>query len=559
MDTLKRTITQIQEQLALLNTSQKVAIALCAVIVAGSLMWLVGYAAQPDMVAVLAQDMTDEQIADSIRSLNAEGITAKQSGRRVLVQPVHRSRAIMLLGQNNVLPEDTSVGFAELMTESDPFRPADENEFRRRVAMGNELAMIIATSPDIQSARVMIQDVSKRRIGVGASIKPSSSVYVTMARGREMDQQAVEALCRFVAGAVPGLAPTDVVVVDAVTMQPRRIPTADEAASMGQLTERKRNEQHLAGKLLAALQSIPGILVTVSVELDTSKTTTTRQVWEQPAIKSEESNTTSSTSGGAGAESGVSPNVGLALNNSQPGSVSETEESRSEFHEPKSKEMTQIEKPPYRPIRSTASIGIPRSFLVGIYRARYGEDFDPATLDDEQRFADLRTTELNRVRGSAMKILMTSNPEDVEVDVFFDLAGDGKSLRDVATMTAEVAASSADSGMEYVRRYGVQSGLVVLALVSFLMMGRMVRRSAYTVDRLTGAKKKMPVGPEEILRVGGGPVGQAEEPDGMLVGREIDDATIRHQQLIEQISKMVGEHPKQAAEMIRHWAESSEN
>jgi len=558
MDTLKRTITQIQEQLALLNTSQKVAIALCAVIIAGSLMWLVGYAAQPDMVAVLAQDMTDEQIADAIQSLKAEGIAAKQSGRRVLVQPVHRNRAIMLLGQSNVLPEDTSVGFAELMAESDPFRPADENAFRRRVALGNELARIIATSPDIQSARVMIQDVSKRRIGTGAYIKPSSSVYVTMARGREMTQHAVEALCRFVAGAVPGLAPTDVVVVDAVTMQPRRIPTAEEAASMGQLAERKRNEQHLANKLLAALQSIPGILVTVSVELDTSKTTTTRQTWDKPAIKSEESSTTTTTSGAAGAESGVSPNVGLALNNSQPGSASETNEDRSEFHEPKAKELTQIVKPPYRPIRSTASIGIPRSFLVGIYRARFGEDLDAATLDDEQRFVDLRTAEVNRVRSSAMKILMTSNPEDVDVDVFFDLAGDGKSLRDVATMTAEVASGGADSGMQFVRRYGVQSGLIVLALVSFLMMGRLVRRSSYTVDKLTGTQKKVREGPEEILRVGGGPVGQAEEPDGMLVGREIDDATIRHQQLVEQIAKMVGEHPKQAAEMIRHWAESSD-
>ena len=558
MDTLKRTIDQIQRQLSQLNTSQRVAIALCAVIVGGSLLWLMEYAGQPEMVAVLAQDLSPGEIEEAIRTLRSEGIEARQSGSRVYVQPIHRSRALMVLGRNNILPEDTSVGFSELMAESDPFRPAAENAFRRRVALGNELARIISTSPEVQSARVIIQDVSKRRIGAGANIKPTASVYVTMARGAALTQPAVEALCRFVAGAVAGLSPTDVVVVDAVTMQPRRIPTAEEAASMGQLAERKRNEQHLAGKLLAALRSIPGVLVTVSVELDPSKTVTTRQTWDKPAIKSEESTTTTTTSGGGGAaESGVNANVGVALTANQPGNSSEAEESRSEFHEPKSKELTQIEKPPFSPVRATASIGIPRSFLVGIYRARYGDDVEPSALDDEKRFVDLRSSEVNRVRSAAMKILMTEQPEDVDVEVFFDLAGDGKSLREVATLAGE-AAPGGLSVMDYVRRYGAASGLVVLALVSFMMMGRMVRKSSQITEQSNRRAAPEKSGPEEILRVGAGPVGQAEESDGMLVGREIDDATIRHQQLAEQIAQMVGEHPKQAAELVRHWAEATE-
>lgn len=558
METLRQTLSQIQQQLAQLNASQRVAIALCAVIVGGSLIWLMEYAGEPEMIPILAQDLTSEQIENAVVALRAEGIKAEKRGNRVVVQPIHRSRAIMELSRSGILPEDTSVGFSELMAESDPFRPADENAFRRRVALGNELARIIATAPDIRSARVIIQDASKRRIGTGNSVKPSASVYVTMAGGRTLTQSAVEALCRFTAGAVAGLSPTDVVVVDAVTMQPRRIPTAEEAAGMGQLAERKRNEQHLSSKILAALQSIPGVLVTVSVELDASKTSTTKQVWDKPAIKSEESNTTSTHSGDGAAESGVNANVGVALNGNSSGTGSESEESRSEFHPPNAKELTRIEEPPFRPVRSTASIGIPRSFLVSIFRARYGEDIDPATLDDEQRFTDLRDNEIRRVQDAVMKILMTDRSEDVDVDVFFDLAGDGKSLRDAPTMTTELATVGADSSLDYLRKYGVQSGLFVLSLVSLLMMTRLVRKSTRLSERSAESESREGMSPEEILRVGAGPVGQAEEPDGMLVGREIDDATIRHQQLADQIAQLVGDNPKQAAELVRHWAESME-
>lgn len=48
METIRRLLVQISAQLKLLNLSQRVAIGLCAVIVAGSLAWLVTWSSAPD-------------------------------------------------------------------------------------------------------------------------------------------------------------------------------------------------------------------------------------------------------------------------------------------------------------------------------------------------------------------------------------------------------------------------------------------------------------------------------------------------------------------------------
>lgn len=558
MDAIKRMLADIREQLGRLNTSQRLAIGLCAVVVAGSLLWLVQFSTSPELVAVLAQDMTLQEVDDAITALKNEGVSARQRGNRVYVRPQERTNALMILSRAELLPKDTSVGFAELMTDSDPFRPSEESEWRRRVALGNELARVIATAPDVKMARVIIQDKSRRRIGAMSNIRPTASVYLTMNSGQPLTQDAVEALCRFVAGAVPGLEPTDVVVVDALTMQPRRIPNPEEALGLGQLDERKKNEQHLTGKLLEALQSIPGVLVTVSCQLDASRTNTQRHTWAKPAVKLEETISSTATSESAPAETGVNPNVGVALSGASGGGGTETEEGRTEFYPQNPEEVTQVQKPPFSLQRATASIGIPRSFLAGVFQARFGAIAEQDNLDEDARYVQLRTAEIERVRNAAMNILMTREAADVDVDVFYDLAEDGGKLRELPGVDVQIAASGGTM-TDLARRYGVQVGLGTLSLLSFLIMARLVRGSS-TPGGVRKAPESSPRDQEseEILRVPGGPVGKAAISDSVLIGREIDDETLRLNQLGEQVSKMIQDDPKSAVEMIKHWVETSD-
>ena len=277
-------------------------------------------------------------------------------------------------------------------------------------------------------------------------------------------------------------------------------------------------------------------------------------------MKTDESTTTINQSAQALGETGANPNVGVTLAGGANGTKSETEEAKTDFFESKPIKVENTEKVPFTVTRATASIGIPRSFLVGIYQARFGTDGDPAKLDDNDGFIRICDAEVGRVRSKVMTILMAQSEDDVDVEVFYDFSRDGPELSTFGGGAAIMA--STESGVtDYVSRFGMQGVLMALALVSFFMMARMVRKSAEVVRAVLPSERLISEDEEseEMLHVaGGGPVGKAAATEGLLVGQEVDEETLRFSQLGEQVSKMVDTNPETAAELIRRWTESAE-
>jgi flagellar biosynthesis/type III secretory pathway M-ring protein FliF/YscJ len=561
MEWLRQTVARIAAQLDVLSRSQKIAILLCAVVVGGSLMWLVKYSAAPEMVPALDQRMTLDEIGNSLKALHEKRITAEQRGDRIYVRPADKDKALLELNSAGALPKDISVGFAEMMADSDPFRPAKENDRRWQVALGNELGRILAASDVVEFARVVIQDGSKRRIGAQAAVTPTASVYVRLSKDKTLDQAMVNGFCRFVGSAVPGLAPHNVTVIDAVTNRPYSAPNPDDILGIGLLEERKRNEAYLREKVLDSLQSIPGVLVSVGVELDASRTRTQKQEWTKPEPMTEETReeTTQGGSGASGGEGGMNANVGMALNNAPAGNKTSVEEGRTENFAPLPASKEETEKVPFNVVRATASIGIPRSFLIGIYQAKFGETKDAGKLETEEEFTKLKEAEIARVRGMVAKIIMAKE-DAVGVDVFYDFAPQSHELNTFPSGTGgsggPIIAEAGGGAMGMARQYGVQAGLVVLAFASFLTLARMVRKSSDVVRAVLPPERR-PVDEEEseeTLHVAGsGPVGRASVPDGLLVGQEVDEDTLRFTQLGDEVTKMVESDPTTAADLIRRW------
>ncbi len=554
MDYLRRTIAQVSQQLDVLNRSQRIAIGLCAVLVAGSLFWLVQYSVEPEMVPLMSENFQWTELEDAVAALKNENIPIKQVGSQIYIKPEDRSRAMMALAQADALPEDISVGFAELMADNDPFRPSDENIWRRQRALDVELARMIASSSAVTSARVITQAKSRRRVGAMSNITPTASVYVKMAHGQTLDRTMVDGFARLVASSIPGLSPHKVTVMDAATNMAASPPDPEDAMGAGLLEEKKQNERHLAHKLATALQSIPNVLISVSVELDVQHTKSTSQIWDKPQPKSESSNTSSNRDISAPGETGVNPNVGLAVNaGGGSGTSNESEESKTEFYDVKATKIENTVKVPFDVTKAMAAISIPRSFLAGVYQARFGEIEDPSKLDDEEGFQKLKQEEIERVRLTAMKILMTDSKDHVDVDVYYDLAEDTPTLR--AFPGDGTVMASADSGIGgYAKQYGMQVGLMVLALISFVMMSRMTRQSAAAARATLGHGESSER--EEDMHIVNGPVGSADLSDGMLMGQELDEETLRIGQLSDQISEMVESDPETTADLIRRWAES---
>ena len=74
---------------------------------------------------------------------------------------------------------------------------------------------------------------------------------------------------------------------------------------------------------------------------------------------------------------------------------------------------------PFAPKSVTAAVGIPRSFVVGVFKARHPDKSDPK--EDDPEFAKLRDEQVARVKSSVERIIMAKNPTDVAVDVYPDM------------------------------------------------------------------------------------------------------------------------------------------
>lgn len=74
-----------------------------------------------------------------------------------------------------------------------------------------------------------------------------------------------------------------------------------------------------------------------------------------------------------------------------------------------------------------------------------------------------------------------------------------------------------------------------------------------TIWAAPGAMSGSAGGPLQPL--GGGPhtVGEAQEIDGVMVGHEVDENTVRVQQIAKQIGQMIREDPVAAAGIVEHW------
>ena len=94
MDRLRQTLLQIQTQLGVLTRSQRIAIALCSALVVVSLLWLMRWSTDPELVPLLTERVADIEELAVIRE-QLRGRTYKVAGNQVFVKPGERQEIIL--------------------------------------------------------------------------------------------------------------------------------------------------------------------------------------------------------------------------------------------------------------------------------------------------------------------------------------------------------------------------------------------------------------------------------------------------------------------------------
>ena len=561
MERLSQLWNQILAQLSVLNVSQRLAIGLCVALVVVSFLWLTQWSSVPAMVPLINRDFAFEDLDAAELVLRSNGIDFETRGMRILVPAAMRYNAQRLLVAQDALPASSLFDMESVVSGGNPFQSPEARQYAQNYAKGNELAKIIATSPYINSASVLINPITKRRLG-GHTDVPTASVTVSMRSGKNIDQAMVEGFAKLVAGAVAGLKPHNVSIIDGRSMRSFSLPHPDDASGFDVFTMVKRREEHYREKIQRKLIDIPGLQVGVTVQIDTSKRVTQNIRHAPPTLKKEETDATDQSSTTQATAPGVSANLGQAITARGSGEKNTTEKTITENFEPKLTQTETIEQLPFATKKVTATIGIPRSYITGVFLALH-PDAEPNPKDDNPVYVAVRNEQIERVRSSVELIVMANNSSDVDVDVYPDMdwSTDGSSW---SRAPGGVAGSMPDAGtadtLGMIRTYGSQAALAGFALMSLVMMMRIVRKSTEVLG--AAGEKRDDTGPmsdpEEVLTVGAGPVGEAEVSQSMLAGQEVEPEALRYQQLGQEVAKMVEQDAEGTAGLVQRWIDDNE-
>jgi len=553
MEFLKKLILQSKSHLSGLTVSQRAAIALCVVVMVGALAWLMEWSVKPDLVALINQDLTPEEAGRIQARLDDANATYQVRNNRIFVKADERAVWLARLGEQQALPNDISVGFESLMKDSSPFHTMEEQAWRRSIALGNELAQVLRQFTGVADARVFIDKTEKRGLGRAPTV-PTASIYVRMKPGAELDKPKVFALASFVARSVAGLSVKNVGVTDATTGHSYTVPDPADPGSFDDLDDRRRKEEYFTAKLQKLFSHIPGLLVAVQAELDAEARTIEKTTYGKPVRKSEESETTTQDRGSAGASPGVVANTARVAAEGAIGEKLEKTMTREEYAAEVDKTVETSDRMRHGLKSLRASINVPRSYFVGIFKQ--------ANADREPQAAELEpiiTAERTKIANQAKTLLGTTDDSQVRVEWFYDTPLPGMAVME---------ASSSREAVALAKEYAGQAALGALAVVSLLMMLRMVRKASEG-PILPGEKPPPPLpmvgrrrrsAPDEEVEeifTASSPVGEAQVTQGLLVGRELDEESVRSQQLADQVAQVIQDDAETAASLIKRWVETS--
>ena len=561
MDFLKDQGNKIREQLQGLSPSQKMLAGSLVVIMVMTLLWWSRYAGTSEMVALLEQDFTDDVLGRVTLLLKREQIPYKIVGKRVHVAADRQFDAIAHLGFEQLLPQDTTTGFDDIINKMDsPWNTDRKQEVVFNRAKEVTLAQVIRAFPGVRNATVLIDNTAKRSFG-DASREPTATVHIqTHGRGDNSPKKLVQAAADVVAGAVSGMKSNNVhVVIDGASHTPRDAANGPGGANSAEsyVEGIQWGERYYADKLERHLgRTHPGIMVMVTVDPKIVSSQIERQEYDKNKtfgkdVESTESTEENSSNSRPPAEPGAVPNVGASGGANQAmnilgGAGAGGEGTTSNSTETKTK--TQIYPAMVRELIQSpagsiavvgASVSVPRSHFLKIFKQAYPS---AAKDPDDTALQPIIDKEMLSIQNTAARALPNDQAK-VNVNMYYDYFPDGPA--DSANLPA--VATSFPLGA--IRGYAREIALGTLAVVSLFMVSMMVRKGAPAAVLPPRVERPAPTPlptPEAIAA-------EATQGDQTLEAVEIDDHAVRTQQMIGQVQNMVRENPDGAANLVKRW------
>ncbi|MEX2288133.1 MAG: hypothetical protein WD648_13645 [Planctomycetaceae bacterium] len=321
MEALKQSYYQFRKLCSSMSAGQRATLILVPLLVAGGISFLVRSGAGSSYVPLsLGKAFTAEEMVEASRTLSGAGLNDfRQDGRQILVpgEQVASYNAALVAGGS--LPSGwASEWERKFDKQSGTFTSTERYQNIKEIQLAKALREMIVQVPDVEDANVIW--TPPKRHSFRRDSGRTATVCVKTRPGRELSMNLVEGIRHSVAGAIDDLKSENVVVFDQVKMTAFAPEHEDDPYSGRVLNQIKEFTSLYQRKISEQLKFIPGVIVTVDVELDSIKSSekTTRTPSPITSAISQRDRTTMRqlNQEPSGTNGGVTPNEAAAVSNS---------------------------------------------------------------------------------------------------------------------------------------------------------------------------------------------------------------------------------------------------
>ncbi|MDA3959387.1 MAG: flagellar basal-body MS-ring/collar protein FliF [Planctomycetota bacterium] len=504
---------------------------------------LLGYGATRPAYRVLASGLDRARTAEIAAYLDGQGVPYQVGDREsTVLVPADKLYSLRTNLAEQELLGDGSVGF-ELLSESSMGSSSFKEQKNYDRAVSGELQRSFKEIPGVASARVIINRPPPSPF-LDDDRRPSAAVKLQMNAGRRITERQLSGVIHLVAGAVEGLSPSDVQVMDGTGLLSRGDEDPAALAASDTMEAERAKEQHLTRKAQELLDRALGpgrSMVSVAVDLDFTKrsqassTPTESKVLRQTTTTSDEATPVPVSGGIAGTANNVEGETTPTTTTEMATKLSEQD--TREYVVGKSTKS--VEEEVGRVSGMTVSI-----LLDAKDRSTTpaeGEDAEPVevvtefTVEEQERFAQLVLDAIGF--KTALGAQQALEPDAPVADRFSYSVQSVPFAQPVTDGVAEAGAFSDISKQEILDylRYLV-AGVVALVLL-FVARGQLKKgREAWEQERARREQQE-----QERLQAE-----QSREANPDFVAQEREG-------LRERVRGEVARDPKNAAEVMRGW------
>ncbi len=259
----------VERYRALAGPTRIACLALAAAVLAGLALLAAGHVSGPYRPLLEGRSFSFRELAQMSAAFQAAGLTeARLTDGQILVPEAQLDAYLVALDKADALPADFDDSLEEAAAGTSLFASRQQTELGYRVAEQKKLARILAGMNGIETASVQYAEVKKP--GFPPTTDVRAVVAVRASGNRELTYQEIEAIRDTVAGFVAGLERAHVTISDlnACRAYPGDDRLGSAAATYAARAEQARLENEYRTKIQNRLTAYPGLIVGVNVQME---------------------------------------------------------------------------------------------------------------------------------------------------------------------------------------------------------------------------------------------------------------------------------------------------